>query len=304
MNKEKGIVNWLETLPFPLASILRRYHADHDSRSKNDHLLFFFEAFAQFVTTVMFSALKNDEVLFEKQRTSWIKDKLADRLKMSSFGIWGILGEQLAKITRRELSSKDSRDRCLRMYRVKRSDFLDTITNKKIYEIISTTAGYRNNWKGHGGIVGEKEQKNRQTLLENELSKIREIISDCFEDSIFLRPKDNTYSKGVYNYVIMSLMGSHTTFKEEEIRTIIPLDISKNYILFEDNPEPLELIPFVKFMSTPESEETACYFYNRIEKNKIRWVSYHFEKESEIMSEDKALTAFISNFENQDNKSR
>ena len=33
--------------------------------------------------------------------------------------------------------------------------------------------------------------------------------------------------------------------------------------------------------SPPETEASACYFYNRVQGDKIRFVSYHFEGETE-----------------------
>ena len=33
----------------------------------------------------------------------------------------------------------------------------------------------------------------------------------------------------------------------------------------------------------------ACYFYNRIDNNKFRMVSYHFEQEAELLIEDQDI---------------
>jgi hypothetical protein len=51
---------WMETLPFPLASITWRYRADADAKDKVDHLLRFFEASAMFFATVLLSAFDAD----------------------------------------------------------------------------------------------------------------------------------------------------------------------------------------------------------------------------------------------------
>src|SRR5262249_59434202 len=42
LNEKDSFEGWLETMPFPLASMLWRYRATADIRSKNEHLLHFF----------------------------------------------------------------------------------------------------------------------------------------------------------------------------------------------------------------------------------------------------------------------
>jgi len=35
-------------------------------------------------------------------------------------------------------------------------------------------------------------------------------------------------------------------------------------------------------MASPKTEQNACYFFNKQQKDGLRFVSYHFEKEAEI----------------------
>ncbi len=44
----------------------------------------------------------------------------------------------------------------------------------------------------------------------------------------------------------------------------------------------LSLLPFIG-MSSPTSAQNACYFYNRRQGEKLRFVSYHFETEAEVI---------------------
>jgi hypothetical protein len=53
-------------------------------------------------------------------------------------------------------------------------------------------------------------------------------------------------------------------------------------------------------MSTPESEEGACYFYNRVEKEGVRWVSYHFEGKADRVEPDSAVLKIIEEVEQND----
>lgn len=52
-----------------------------------------------------------------------------------------------------------------------------------------------------------------------------------------------------------------------------------------DEQRALKLLPFVKVMPSPKAEGNACYFYNRQQKDGIRFLSYHFESESEVVQE-------------------
>jgi len=65
-HSEASLEQWFETLPFPMASILRRWQAtsrDHP-KDKYEALLDFFEATAEFVSAIMLSAFTSDEALF------------------------------------------------------------------------------------------------------------------------------------------------------------------------------------------------------------------------------------------------
>jgi len=46
----------------------------------------------------------------------------------------------------------------------------------------------------------------------------------------------------------------------------------------------LPLLPFIKVMPSPKTEENACYFYNRRRGSDIRYLSYHFDSDSEVIA--------------------
>ncbi|NIN64616.1 MAG: hypothetical protein GTO63_07910, partial [Anaerolineae bacterium] len=124
LSQKEAFESWVETLPFPLASILWRYHADAESYLKNSHLLHFFEATAQFVATLMLSAFHSDRGFFEKNRAAWLNGGAvrADGFRRSSFGEWVVFGERLAKFSRRMLSETDSRALLLGLFKTQSVD--------------------------------------------------------------------------------------------------------------------------------------------------------------------------------------
>ena len=73
---------WIETLPFPLASILRVYDVDDDDKEKFDHLLKFFEALTIFWAIILLSSFYSDEAEFKKLLSKLRKNKASSILKL------------------------------------------------------------------------------------------------------------------------------------------------------------------------------------------------------------------------------
>jgi hypothetical protein len=299
LGQRDSFETWMERLPFPLASILRRYQADAEADRKNEHLLNFFEAAAQFLTTLMLSASYLDKQFFDDNKAKWLgtDGPLQRSLRRSSFGDWVIIGERLAKDMRRLLSDKETRDYCLGFFKTRRVDEIEALVSKELFGILKTVNAYRNDWKGHGGVVSRQEQRNRLDSLEEELIHIRKLLSHCFEEWSLISPGVSKYEGGLYDYKVRCLMGSNPIFQEIHVGTLVPMDVKKLYILDLSERNPLELLPFLRIMPSPKTAENACYFYNRIDKNNVRWISYHFEQESEIVNPDQAVFDLLQELE-------
>jgi len=292
---EHDFVSWMETLPFPLGSILWAYHADADIGQKFDILFNFFEALSEFTATVLLSAFASDPSFYNQKSEKWINrdPQYRDWINTSTFGGWNVLGGQLAKETRTLLSSNDGHEKCLDLFGHPDSDFLVMLTNKKIFEVLRKVAGHRNQWKAHSGIVSSKELDRRLKILESSLSDVRHVISDRYSTVLLLSPESNEYSKGIYDYRVKALMGTRTPFKKKSVETSTQMDTKKLYLIHDNQLEPIELLPFIRLMESPKTEQNACYFYNRLNKDGVRWVSYHFESEAEIVCPDDELISTL-----------
>jgi hypothetical protein len=292
LNEDEGIESWIAMLPFPLASVLRKYHAVDNTEYKSKFLLDFFEATAQFFTVVMLSALQNDESRFRNRKGKWLgaDEGYGESLKRSDFGDWAKIGGRVAKETRRMISG-DERDHCLELYRAQSADWIKAVSNKELYKVIDTVSGYRNSWKGHSSTTTrEKIFRERLRKLEEKLNEVRDVIGYALEDVILLKPKQMRYTEGVYHAQVKKLRGAQTIFEESTTETTVPMDTERLYLLEEGQSRPLKLLPFFRLMASPRSEENAFYFYNRVEdeqSRQVRWLTYHFEGSGE---EDKAPT--------------
>jgi hypothetical protein len=280
INQEEKLEHWIDTLPFPISSILWRYYATKSSSKQIEHLFHFFEALSEFFAMIMLSGLVQDKEFYRQECHNWVDkdEKFKDWYLRASFGSWNILTARLAKATREYLSDKLKKDLCKSLYGNPNDNFLIMITNKGIINILTAVADLRNKWKGHGGITSEQENRQRVTILEQELNELREHIADGFEETIIVAPSTSSFEDGIFNFNVKELLGARTPFNEISINSLIPLDKKKLYLVHKNQTKPIELLPFIKYVEASD----AIYFYTSIESKDVRWVSYHFEKEAEL----------------------
>jgi hypothetical protein len=173
--------------------------------------------------------------------------------------------------------STDQRDLVLSLFKTRRSELVDALTSPAFAALLVRVSAYRNAWKGHGGIEGEAEALRRLTILETELTNFRELFANAFDGYLLLHPRASTFMSGTFEYTVRSLMGTRDIFRELKVPTTVPMDVTRLYWLDTESSVPLQLLPFFRMMKSPSGAENACYFLNRVEKDGIRWVSYHFE---------------------------
>ena len=157
-------------------------------------------------------------------------------------------------------------------------------------------AEWRNLWKGHDGIASESDNKSRLINLEQALYDFQKIIGSHYYNILLIKPKSTKLIGGIYHHEVESILGTRTPFRAIEIKLKVPIDNKNLYLLdkeFIDN-LPIELVPFIRIMGSPSDAKNACYFYNRISGNNIRWISYHFAKKSESVHPDNELLAALS----------
>lgn len=146
LNQERSFENWLDSLPFPLASILWLYHTENDSKDKLDHLLNFFEALSLYNAVLMLSAYASDLGFYIRHSSAWLDTdpQHMDWYWHAGFGNWNIIGERLAKSTRRFLSDEQTRNHCLDLFGQPTSRYVKLLTDKKLFAILKIVGNYRN----------------------------------------------------------------------------------------------------------------------------------------------------------------
>jgi serine/threonine protein kinase len=297
--REEGYLPWVESLPFPLASILWACHAELDSRTKTDYLLNFFEAVAQFTATVQLSAYRSDPAFFDTHRTAWFgtdpDNPHPPDFAVASFGMWVNLSQRLAKTARRLLSNDPgTAEFCYKLFAAHDRDLIQMLTSKKLFEILIPASDCRNAWAGHGGVAGLSEQDRRLSVLEDLLARIRALIGTAFETWILLKPGSATYANGLYDLTYTSLMGTRPMFRLQRQPVGEPLDSGRLYMLNTGNMRALKLVPLIRVIAGLKTGEDAVYFYNRLVPDGVRWVSYHSPAEPELVLVDRDVNEFLS----------
>jgi N-6 DNA Methylase len=289
-HQEDTLETWLPRLPYPLSSILWNYQATLDPRRQTEILLAFFEATAEFVSTILLSGLRSNASIYEQLKRGSLSEIEGTRWRDATLGFWIVTGMNLAKTVRRMLSDEE-RLVCLDLFRCS-GTWLDAMASKDLFAVVQRVGELRNAWKGHGGIESDQETAQRLERLQSELTALLTPLTLAFEDLTLVRPKTMQYDGQVYSVVAEDLIGSAVPFRETTFQTITPMKTGGLYILEREGRDGLRLLPFVR-MRAGIPAATACYFYSRLGKDGARFVSYHQALESELTEQDRDLSALV-----------
>lgn len=279
LNNEEVLEDWIESLPFPVSSILWRYSATQEVSKKIEHLFHFFEALSEFLAMIMLSGLIRNPNFYDAECHNWVDKKSSKYYEKSSFGSWTILCSRLSKAIRRYYNDKEYKEFLLELYDYPNESLILMFADKYIPSTLDEVKNLRNKWKGHGGITNNFEESQRLLELERLLNILRNQVADAFYNTRIISVSKGIYEDGIFIYDnAKELVGSKTPFNEIEVHSRKPLESSKLYFYNKGQNNPIELIPFIEF----KEDEGAVYYYSSVESNSVRWVSYHYDKKSEV----------------------
>lgn len=294
-NIEYHFEKWVESLPYPLASILWESFSTSKPDLKVKYLLHFFEAFSEFNVILLISGLISDERFFNLEFHQCIQynPKFKNWFERPSFGNWNFFGKCLGKNIQYILRKQYKRNQLLEIFGNSEPDFLNKMSSYELYNILGEVNRYRNSWDAHGPVVSNEEYQNRFKILRNSISKLYSCLGNIFKNNLLVLPIGSTYKDGIHHYTVKRFMGSRNRFISIEIETTKPMDSDKIYLILENSRTPIELLPLIKFY------KNYCYFYNSsiINENKSQFVSYHNKEEPEISCSLKDLELFYKVFE-------
>lgn len=282
VNHEDSLENWLESLPFPLATILWRYRAFNGaSKERNEILLHFFEALAEFWATIYLSAAKSDNAFWADNAEGL--DAVIKRANLSfdsaTFGLWKCVIEFLRK--KFEELMKNDRDRCSHMFASSSRDVLEMLFDSRLVTVLQTANSIRNG-KAHGGVLGQSGIREAHSQLGDLVQTCRSITGGIWERYELVQPSECRFAGGLFNYKVRIITGTRTPFVTEDRKTVEGMEDGHLHLLDPEGDRALKLLPFVRVMPSPKTEANACYFYNKRVAPNQRFVSYHFEADSQI----------------------
>jgi len=286
---------WFETLPFPLASILRAWQATskHNYEKKCALLGKFFEATAEFVSVILLSAFSSNESLFEPHRLklneAMTKGKVS--LKLASFGTWKVVIEYLGKQTRELLKdnpqkpddSRANQEICAELFADPSLVLPLVVSRVELAQIISTTNGMRNNAPtSHGGTPTQEEARALNEALLSELQKLREVLADTWIGTQMIHALHSRMRRDQFENEISILMGSNNEFLTESRTMNVCMDVDRLYLSRKDSGRALKLLPLIQVGPSPQSVKNTCYFFNKVVPEGVRFVCYHHGDQSEL----------------------
>lgn len=285
---DDDVAVWLDSLPFPLATVGRAYYAKEDVRDRIDALFHFFEATAEFCAAILLSGASSDPAYFERAQDELL-GSIEDRQKYfekATLGGWTTLSARLSKELRRMLSQKDSekaigRETVFQWFGRPEPEWLEMITSSALYRTLEEAKRHRNDWKGHGGAAGEAVLAQRLEKLETLLVSVQSIVGTRWDDAVLVMPTRMSLSGGTWQTTVDALVGSGVPFRQKRIVTTNPLDSEYLHLIHAGGPSSLQLLPLVKMLPGPSNANIACYFYNRVDGDRLRYVSYYFEEAPE-----------------------
>jgi len=294
VNQEDRYEDWIESLPYPLASILWRHKVSgEDPRIRYRILLQFFEALAEFLATIHLSAFTSHELTWRAHQDKLLNILERQRLTLerATFGTWKVVVESLSADARKMVENNEQASLVHNMYSTYQTQWLQALCDSRIATILSKANSMRNTDDAHGGAMGEAQADQIEQELLSLVEQVRAVFGRGWQRYELIQADKIVYTDGRFTFQAPRLMGTRNQFERVERSTLSPMDNGQLYLLADSGSHGLKLLPFVKVMASPSKVANACYFYNREERDGQRFVSYHFEEEPTVCDhfEDTAL---------------
>ena len=272
---KKSFTEWIDTIPFPLAVILREYLSLKEGDGhKFRVLLKFFEATVAFFNTIYFGAYRESKKDFEEIKNKLKNDKL--NFKHLTFGIWVQTFAVFCKYTRTLLN--EDRKTCERIFCDEDLILPTILSDKKLVNIFSEALRIRNQEEAHGSYIDLETAENMNNNLYEMVESFREIIGDLWtRNELVQLDTSEAYSENEYVHHFSSLMGSHTTFIKKSKKMEHGLFKNNLYLINSKPTKPIKLEKFLQISTPPKKLKNACYFYNKVNRQgKVHFISYHY----------------------------
>jgi predicted RNA methylase len=276
----------LENLLSPIAKSYRiATKASPSLNAQLDNYFKMFEMVSAFNAIVLLSDLPGDFVKDNMDKI-WTKD--IGKYEKISFGLWVSLYRRLVNLYREKFREDKEFKNILSFGK----EFYDAILSKELLDAIDGIPEKRNRISAHGGVVPE-------VLANKEIAEISRLLTSVFEKILvygslkLIFPQSMKKKNGLYYIQVKKLMGTNDPYEDEVIESEIDLDTEVLHLFDPVTKSSLQLIPeFIKIIECNQCGHWSIYFYDKIEKDKARYVSYQNEIHDYTDKQQGILTLF------------
>lgn len=291
---EQQIENWWRELPYPLATIYRRYQVASDPRERLDRLLHFFEMAAVYLAAIGSSHVKALRQDWEEHFAKWFHPAGAAGIERADFGFWiGLAGTSLKDLSR-IASTPELRDAASAIAGAELVEVARTLGPLgKTTEILDTVRRIRNSWKGHGGHIKSSDATRLDAELQQSVRDFYDATSAVFRRIQLVRPGHADVLDSGYAYQLDVLAGSDPAFEKQEVELSRPAKSRTLAFWMKGSRIVCRALPFFRLGAPQEPQETSFYVFNRVENGGFRWISYQEAREQEFIASDDELHSLI-----------
>jgi len=185
---ERQIADWWRELPYPLATIYRRYHVSQSPRERLDTLLHFFEMAAVYLATVGTSHVKSLRKDWQEVMAKWLHPSGAAGIERADFGFWIGLASVSLKDANRIGSDAELRTSAFEIAGPELVQVASTIGSLgKATEVLDVARRYRNS-KVHGGSLKPSDAARLDRELQQAVRDLYEMTASVFRHFELVRP--------------------------------------------------------------------------------------------------------------------
>jgi len=292
---ERQIADWWRELPYPLATIYRRYQVSAEPKERLDTLLHFFEMAAVFLAAIGTSHVKAMRQDWEEVIAKWLHPAEAAGIERTDFGFWISLAGASLKDTRRIASDKNLREIAIEIAGPELVQVAESIGPLgKATEVLDIARHHRNRWKGHGGHIKESDATRLVGELQQSIRDFYEITASVFRRFQLVRPGMAEVTDTGFKYEIEKLSGSDPTFETEKVELDRPAKTNALAFWMSGSRTMCRALPFFRLGIPQQPQETSFYVFNRVENGGFRWISYQEAREQEFVAPDDELLGIIA----------
>jgi hypothetical protein len=294
---EQQIADWWRELPYPLATIYRRYQVSTEPKERFDTLLHFFEMASVYLAAVGMSHVKALRSDWQDVFAKWLHPSVGAGIERADFGFWIRLTAASLKDARRIASEKTLRAKAEQNAGTELVE-----VSGKVGELGEATAvlevakKYRDLWKGHGGHMKASDAARLDGELQRSVRHLYELTAPLFRQLHLVRPLVNEVTATGLKFEIEKLSGSDPTFQRQHVELELARPPRSHALAFwmAGARTMCGAIPFFRLGAPQRPQETSCYVFNRIENGVLRWISYQETRDQEVIGPDDELQSIIA----------